>query len=316
MEILEVTVEEFTKVIKNPYHAYGMADFNNLNKNKCDQVFYLLFKEGKYRLGIIGGFKDNVFYSPFSAPFGGFTYLSNDIRLQYIEKSVVLLRQWATERRISLISITLPPKIYSASFIAKQFHCLWRDNFEISRVDLNYSFDLLSLNNNYFEHIWHNARKNLRIALKYGLQFYKCLTSDEKYLAYNIIYNNRKDRGYPLKMSWQDIECTSRLISADFFYVSLENQKPCASAIVFHTCESVAQVIYWGDLTGFSEMKPMNFLAFKLFDHYKSCGKKFLDIGPSTEDSVPNYGLIEFKESIGCLTSTKLTLRASLKNEN
>ena len=75
MEILEVDSSEYQNLIPAPYHVFGSASFNELNKGKCDEVYYLLFKEGKFRLGLIGGRRGNLFTSPFSAPFGGFAYL-------------------------------------------------------------------------------------------------------------------------------------------------------------------------------------------------------------------------------------------------
>jgi len=44
----------------------------------------------------------------------------------------------------------------------------------------------------------------------------------------------------------------------------------------------------------------MNFLSFNVFNYYKDLGIEIIDIGHSTEDSIPNNGLCEFKESIGC----------------
>ena len=55
----------------------------------------------------------------------------------------------------------------------------------------------------------------------------------------------------------------------------------------------------------FSEFKTMNFLSYEVFKYYKENGIKVVDIGPSTEDSIPNHGLCEFKESIGCDLSPK-----------
>jgi len=42
---------------------------------------------------------------------------------------------------------------------------------------------------------------------------------------------------------------------------------------------------------------------------------RYIDIGPSTENSIPNYGLCEFKESIGCDISPKYTFYKYLKEE-
>lgn len=307
MEILEVGVNEYAEVIKTPYLVFGSAAFNDLNRNKCDEVFYLLFREGKYRLGLVGGLRNNSFHSPFSAPFGSYSFLSGDIRLQYIEEAIRLLKNWAIEKRFSSISITIPPGVYDNNFIAKQINCFWREGFIISEVDLNYSFELEYFDNNYPDHIWHNARKNLRISLKAGLQFRHCTTGNEKKVVYDIISSNRESRGHPLHMSWEQITDTVPVIPADFFLVYTHESAPVASAIVFHVSESCVRVIYWGDLQGYPELKLMNFLAFKVFEYYKSYGIKIVELGISTEHSVPNYGLCEFKEGIGCRIDPQFT---------
>jgi hypothetical protein len=312
MEILEVGVDEYAEVIKIPYNAFGSAAFNDLNRNKCDKVFYLLFREGKYRLGLVGGCRNKNFSSPFSAPFGGFSFISGDIRLQYIEDAIRLLKTWAVKKRFSSISMILPPPVYESSFNAKQVNCLWRQNFDISEVDLNYSFDLECFDDNYKESIWYNARKNLRISMNAGLQFKTCTNDDERWLAYDIISKNRESRGYPLRMSWQQVSDTIRIIPANFFIVYDELENSIASAIVFHVAQNIVQVIYWGDNHEYANFKTMNFLSYKIFEHYKNQGFQTVDLGSSTENSAPNYGLAEFKESIGCKINPKYTFTKKL----
>jgi hypothetical protein len=313
MEIIEVTAQEYSEVIVTPYHIFGSAIFNNLNSSKCDEVFYLLFKEVKFRLGFICGRKEIVLYSPFSAPFGGFSFISSDVRIQYIEDAVKSLKQWARLKGFRSINITLPPSFYNGSFIAKQINCLWREEFGISEIELNHSFELSFFNEKYSDLIWYNARKNLRISLNAGLQFISCSNDDEKIAAYEIIAQNRKNRGKPLRMKWQQVSETISIINADFFVVKNIEDHAIASAIVFHISNTVVQVIYWGDLPNYSELKPMNFIAYKIFEHYKLDGKMIVDIGYSTENSIPNYGLSEFKESIGCTVSPKYNFSINLR---
>jgi hypothetical protein len=83
-----------------------------------------------------------------------------------------------------------------------------------------------------------------------------------------------------------------------------------AAAQVFHVAEGVAQVIYWGDLKEYSQLRTMNLLSYRIFEYYyKAKEIKLLDIGPSTENGVPNVGLCDFKESIGCSTSPKFCFK-------
>ena len=105
-------------------------------------------------------------------------------------------------------------------------------------------------------------------------------------------------------MNWESILETQSIIDIDFFIVNKEKYA-IGSAIVFHITSKVVQVVYWGDLSEFSQFKTMNFLSYNLFQYYKKQGIKIIDIGPSTKKSIPNFGLCEFKESIGCDISIK-----------
>ncbi len=307
MEIVAVDQKEYSRIVINPYHIFGSAGFNHVNKAKCDSVHYLLFKDSKYRLGIIGGIRNNSFLSPFSAPFGGFSFLQEDVRISYIDEAIILLTAWAKAQALSALKITLPPTIYQESFLAKQINSLYRNGFSIDKTDLNYAYHLASFTQEYPASIWYNARKNLKIALVNNFSFKKAALNIEKETAYNIIRQNREARGFPLRLTWQQVQTTAAVIPADFFLVENEAAIAVAAAIVFHVAAGIVQVIYWGDLPEYAHLKTMNFLSFKVFEHYQQLQLKIIDIGPSTEDSIPNYGLCEFKESIGCSISCKFS---------
>ena len=53
----------------------------------------------------------------------------------------------------------------------------------------------------------------------------------------------------------------------------------------------------------------MNVLAYRLFEYYSKRDIDIIDIGPSSIDGVPDYGLLEFKESIGCSVCSKYWLK-------
>jgi len=307
MEIVEVTSKEYASSIQWPYHIFATTDFNNLNRDKCEEVHYLLFKDTKVRLGIIGGVKNNMFLSPFSAPFGGFTFIKNDIKIQQIDQALDVLQIWLRKNGLLDIQITLPPSIYKESFISKLTNSFYRKGFKTSKLDLNYSFNSKNFGSDYTNLLWRNARKNLNVAIKQNFIFKVCETLQDKQIAYNIIQKNREVRGFPLRMSWDAIVSTIAFLKADFFHLCNVSQEVLASAMIYHINPEIVQVVYWGDLPKYSHLKTMNFLSYKIFEYYKNTTIKIIDIGPSTEDSIPNFGLCEFKESIGCDISSKLT---------
>jgi hypothetical protein len=94
----------------------------------------------------------------------------------------------------------------------------------------------------------------------------------------------------------------------DFFLLEIEG-KACASALVYRLNERVAMIVYWGHLEEASEFRPVNLLAYYLFNYYRPIGFEILDIGPSSEFGVLNEGLVNFKKSLGCIQTEKATLR-------
>jgi hypothetical protein len=311
MTIESVTVEDYNRVISNPYHIFGSAHFNNLNREKANPVYYLLFKDSKYRLGLIAGKNDEELRSPFSAPFGGFSFIHEDIRITAVEEAVELTEDWCKQNQLTGIRYTLPPLIYGESFISKVTNVMYRKGYVMENLDLNFHFDLVNFTSDYIQNIWHNARKNLNIALTNNLSFRTCDTLEERETAYDVIAKNRISRGRPLRMTWEQVITTADLVPAHFFLAFDADRNPLAAAIVFIISTKIAQVIYWGDLPGYQHLKPMNFLSYKVFEFFHQKGFRTIDIGISTENSVPNYGLCEFKESLGCNIQPKVTFAKS-----
>jgi hypothetical protein len=312
MEIIEVDARTYHSIIPDPYHVFGSAGFNELNAGKCENVFYLLFKDTKYRLGIIVGERGPALKSPFSAPFGGFSFLHEDIRIPCIDTAIDLLVAWARDRQFQTLNITLPPFIYHQSFISKLSNSLYRKNFTSDFLDLNYSLDLGKFDEEYMDRIWYNAKKNLKRSFLENLVFHQCTSDADKETAYNVIHKNRTAKGFPLRMTMEQVLETTGIVPADFFLVFENSGLPVASAIIFHVSKEIVQVVYWGDLPEFAQLKTMNYLSYSVFAFYKASGKKVVDIGPSTEQSIPNFGLCEFKEGIGCDISTKITYSYNL----
>jgi len=317
LEIIELNDStEYDKII-NSYHCFNKAEFSYINRNKTDHIVYLIFKDKKKtRGGIVGGIKNNTFYFPFSAPFGGFSYNNNDIKIQQIENMVMLLEKWCRSNGIENIFITLPPEIYDTTFISKTINTCYRNDYILENIELNYYFDTKNIQNqdNYLEIIPYSARKSLKRSLRENLLFIQAKTLDETKEAYDIIKINRTAKGYPLRMDFEDIISTNKIIKKDFFIVKKE-MTSIGAAVVYHITNTIVQVVYWGDIPTYSKYRVINFLSYKLFEYYRNIGIKYVDVGPSTENSIPNYGLCEFKENIGCDVVPKYIFKKILNKD-
>lgn len=305
MNLEIISAEEYDNICGSYQYFYNSAQFHELNKNKVSQVKYLLFGEKKRKLALAVGMEDGEIRIPYSAPFGIFEKLQNHIKLEEIEEAVTLLEEYGRENNIYKIVFRIPPVFYDECFISKLQNVLLRKGFQIAYCDLNYQFVVRSMDI-YMGSLQRNARKNLKNALKQGFAFQHCDADIEKKAAYDVIAINRARKGYPLRMTYEQVNDTIQLTEHDFFLLK-DGEVNIAAAVIFKVNEECYQVIYWGDIDGYEAKRPMNYLAYKVYEYYVDKGIKILDIGPSTEEGIPNYGLCDFKESIGCEVSSKYT---------
>lgn len=309
MDIIEVTSSEYKKLVSTPFSVFDSTAFAALNASKVDEVKYLVFNDGKNRFGLIAGIKDGVLKAPYSAPYACFSEIGKKSKIASYSGTASALVAYGKKNNLSKIRITFPPTVYDESHIAKFYNSFYIAGFKIAGCDLNYQYDLDQFGDNYEMKIDPKARQKLRASLKNGLTFEP---TDDIESVYHIIAENRKAKNFPLLMTLDDIRKTIEVIKADFYLVRKEDGQAIASAIVYEVASDKVQVIYWGNLPGTDSSKSMNFLSYHLFDVYKKANKTFFDIGPSTENSIPNVGLCDFKQTIGCDTSTKLTFELDL----
>lgn len=307
MKIQEISADEYRSFLEYRGVAFMSAEFNELNKYKADEVIYLLFEDSKPRFVLCFGIKSNEMLCPYSAPFGMLVPLRESTSLEYFDLAVKEIDNYASCKGIGYIKMILPPFFYDEDNISMLVWALYSNGYSIKNIDLNYQFCLDDIDTDEYKNtIQHNARKNLRIGLQAGLTLERCSAEEECKEAYDIIRLNRESKGFPLRMTYEQVSETVKIIENDFFIVR-KNGTGIASAIIFHISPETAQVIYWGDIPGYSQDKPVNYLSYNLIEYYKKRGFKYLDIGPSTEHGVPNFGLCNFKQSIGCTISNKFT---------
>ena len=302
MKITEITSAEYAALYP-AVHVYNTVSFAELNRGKAENVLYLSVGDTKPRFGIILGERNGMLLSPFSAPFGSFTMRGKQ-RLEYMDEAAQLLVDYAREQGKGL-RIMLPSMIYGEAELSQWVNVFAR-KMPVKFVDLNFQFELQRFND-YTANIERSARKNLNHALKENFLFEKLDAGNKTDVErmYAVISRNRCERGFPLRMALEQVwQTVSTVVEADIFVLSHEDND-VAAALVYHVAEGIAQVIYWGDIRDYSVLRPMNMLTFSVFKHYYEQGWRILDIGISTEDGVPNFGLCEFKESIGCTTSLK-----------
>lgn len=293
--LVSVSPDEYSTLFPNPSTVFASAQFNGINAEKVEALRFIVgFDSSNHpEMGIAIGLRDGIWRAPFSAPMAPLTWQKN-ISLESVQAFFNLLKEQLAPIPIR---ITLPPYFIDLSMLAKISGIIMNLASEIT-ADFNYHYDLAFFPD--FEKLLNRAARNkYHQALKANFSFEETDLSR----AYSVIATNRSAKGYYLAMSLNDLATTANCVKIDSFVLKLDNND-VAAAIVYHITPDVAHVVYWGDTPGFEQKRPMNLLPYHLFKHYHQLGFKFVNIGTSSTDGIPNHGLCNFKESLGCTTST------------
>lgn len=292
--LVSVTPDEYARLFPTPSTVFGSAAFNMLNSHKAERVEFLagLDAAGSAEMGMVAGLRDGIWRAPFSAPMSALSW-RRDLRLATVADFMTRVKEKLCDAPLRL---TLPPEFIAPEMLSKIAGTAINMASKVI-VEYNYHYNLSRMSD--FEgHLHRNARKNYHRALKEDFIFEKTDTSR----AYTVIAANRCSKGYNLAMSLTDVEATATVIDIDAFILR-HGDTDVAAAIVYTIAPGIAHVVYWGDAPGFEQMRPMNLLPYHVFSHYHDLGYSIVNIGTSSTDGVPNHGLCDFKESIGCHTT-------------
>jgi len=307
---MRVNEESIMGLNKNIKCIYNSSDFHKINQHKVNDVRLLEFSD---KMNLVVGIDGSTIKIPYSAPFGFFEFIGKSVGHKDIDEGLDFLDEYVATKKAKKIFFRIPPKIYFPKYIDKTINSLFRHNYECRCCDLNYHIPILGMDA-YNSSMKRNAKKNLKRALGSGFDFKKCENESEKRKAYEVIKENRNRKGYPLKMSWNQVMEMEDIANTDYFLLTHEKEF-VASAVVFLVTDHIRQVVYWGDVGGFENMRPMNILSYRIVEYYNYEKMiDYLDIGPSTEEGIPNFGLCSFKESIGCELSNKYTFEKNFNS--
>lgn len=287
-------------------HVFNSAEFASLNEAKAERVSFLAVGEKKPKLWLTAGLRDGEWRSPFSAPYGGWMGMP-DVSQRTMCDAARDLRLWGALRG-ERVRIGLPPLAYSESFLTKSLYALRREG-RVEMVQPDYYFNVADFVR-YDACMSSAARNKLSNAWRYPFRFeaFPKAKADALARAYAVVERNRTERGYPLAMSLEAVLATRAVVTMDAFVLTLDGAD-CAAALVFRVLPGVGLVVYWGNTAESNEARAMNMLAYKVFEHYHAEGAvRLLDIGPADLDGEPNYGLMEFKEGIGCRVTPRVTI--------
>lgn len=310
--LFEVNSEEYKRSFNHDPNPFISIPYIQLNSDKVDKLVYLVNNRDKSIIGLAGGIKNGKLLSPFSAPFGGFHYRNEKIHYSKVYEFVNDLKCYVQNNNIKKIELILPPDFYCHSNNAKTINALLRSHYIMLTPDIT---SLGNLENFAGQFSDRKSRKCYRQALDHGLLFAEAKNLSEKKIAYNIVKENRAWLNREVSVPFNEIMNTSKLWPVDFFIVTNDQEEKLAAAIFYRGHHEIVQAVWWGDTKTGRQLRAMDFMCNKLWSYYKELGYKYIDVGISTEEGIPNDGLLRFKETLDATSALRHRFVWELKKE-
>lgn len=310
-----VTSEEYERIVPDRRVFFNEPRFTELNKSKADEVYYLiLMRENSARFGLVLGKVDKQARCPFSAPYSYPVSVIEECRQESIDAALTVLENYCRGEGMESIRFIFPPLFYDEHLLSGWISAFYRNHYQVSNLDVSYALDLKKLNvelEPYGESITQKGRKALRKAMKSGLEIHRCETEEDHREAYHIIQIGHEAKGFPVKLSFEQLSDTLKLVQHDAFIVKKDGIGIVAEYL-YKVTDSIVQGIYTGTHPDYMDCNGMNLLTYHTIRFYGDQGYRYLDKATATEDSIPNYGLCNFKESVGAKRSLKYTFFKNL----
>lgn len=251
-----------------------------------------------------------VFRSLRLGTFGSFDFREPPC-IELVEFFVDETERVLRDRGATKITIISPPFAHGPELSQLIFLALHNRGYRATPHSLNQSIRLDE--RPFGARVDADGRRRLARARDLGLEARRLTSLPELSDAYQLILDNTCRKGYQLSMTWDRIREMTEIFGDQIYgFGVFRETQPAAASITIRVNRDVVYIFYWGDAPGFSGVSPVILLAETIYEHARTEGARWVDIGTSTNEGAPNYGLIHFKRNLGCEASLKLAYSKAL----
>jgi Acetyltransferase (GNAT) domain len=261
----------------------------------------------------VGGRVDDRCRSGHLAPFGGLDVARPNETVANVEGLVDTALARLADDGVRTVEVLAKPPHYGSNEGVLEFVLLNR-GFTVAGAEINayLALDGYGSPDDYAADLKPAARKMLRRSVGQGLTAFQVAPGDDAGWAeaHEVLRRNRADRGRPMHLDVGYVRSIRDAFPGRVRLLALAGEdRMVAAALLYRVAAGRDVVQYWGDALHELPVSPMNALVRTVVEHSLASGTRTLDIGISSEDGVPNHGLIQFKRSVGCRLEPRLTFR-------
>ena len=242
--------------------------------------------------------------SPCQAPFGGLEFQAG-LRLEVLQFFWENVEAFLQTQHLKSLKIKAYPVCYQPENAQILHYLLLQNGFQITAHDLNYHLPIRETP--FLSHLHHSEKRRLQKCHQRGYRFEQWAAPDFAWV-HRFIQQNRDRKGYPTSLSAQGLQSLYQQFPDHFrLFVVKDQERIIALATGIKVSKAILYYFLPADDAAYLADSPMVQLLEGMYQYGQQQGYSILDLGISTEQSQPNYGLINFKKNLGAETSLKWT---------
>jgi hypothetical protein len=276
------------------------------------EVWVIFAEKNQTIVAMMSLFLENeVAYSPLRMSFGGIAS-SADLSYADTEQLVDFLISFCKNQKIKTLRIASYPFSYAPDVSAMTTHIFLQKGFCITRYELTH---FLILEGSFESRLHHSARRRLKKCRKHKFNF-ELWNNPNLRFVYDFIAQNRQRKNYPVSMSFESFQKTLTSFPENYLVFVLKNKAEIiALTVAVIINRDILYNFYPADKEEYLSYSPMIMLLEGVYHFAQKQGFRLLDLGISTENSLPNYGLIRFKENLGSCSALKLSFEKQIVSD-
>ena len=242
------------------------------------------------------------------ASFGGINSLKT-LSTETITFFYNFIFSYLKEKGFNELHISLPPFAYAAFEAENQLQILSSLIELQTTTDYNYH---LAVYEEAFRSKLHSSEKNkLNKSLKAGFNILELSPTNLKE-CYDLIVHNRTQKGYPVTMTFENLEKV--ILLPEFHLFGLyDNNTLIATTILIQIDTEIAYNFYMADSYDYRSYSPLVMLNEHIYNWCKQKQITVLDLGTASEKGILNKGLSKFKQHLGAIETKKIRLSIPLQ---
>jgi hypothetical protein len=274
-------------------------------------VYFDLFQDGRSaaQIHFTPVDREGTWRSPARGTFAG---LSFDVDLKFKELFTFFqgVESSLMAKGAKSLEVLPAPQAHNATNFAQQVYLLRLFGFETIQCDLNQSLEIDS--RSLSERMNYGNLKRLRKCNRDGL-IAKQLPHTDLPQVYETLFINRSSKGNSMSMTLTQLQVMIDTLPENVVLFGCpDGGQLAAAAFCLRLSPSVLYVFYWGHRPEYASQSPVVALADFIYQYAREHGYKILDVGTSTIDRELNFGLLDFKRSLGFSESLKVRMRKTI----